>query len=126
MKARDTALRLRRFEVDEKSRKAADLEQMIYEFEQMAADLDRQIRAEEDRTGVKDVSHFAYSTFAKSAAARRDNLLASVHELRIKLEAAQRERDEAMEELARVGTAETREPAAGRRRAERLSTAMIR
>ena len=78
MKARETALKLKRFEADEKARKVADLEHMIREFETIAADLDRQIQAEEDRTGVKDPAHFAYSTFAKSASQRRDNLRASV------------------------------------------------
>ena len=69
MKARESALRLKRFEADEMARKVADLEHMIREFEGMASDLDRQIRAEEERTGVKDPAHFAYSTFAKSAIA---------------------------------------------------------
>ena len=31
-----------------------------------------------DRTGVRDETHFAYSTFARAAAQRRNNLLASV------------------------------------------------
>ena len=73
MKPRESALRLKRFETEEKIRKVADLESMIREFDQMAADLDRQIANEEDRTGVKDRFHFAYSTFAKSALQRRDN-----------------------------------------------------
>lgn len=102
MKSREASLRLKRFEADEKARKVADLEMMIREFEQMASDLDRQIRAEEDRTGVKDVMHFAYSTFAKSAATRRDNLLASARELREKLQAAEKERADAEEQLLRV------------------------
>ena len=38
------ALRLKRFEADEKARKVADLERMVREFENIAADLDRQIR----------------------------------------------------------------------------------
>ncbi|MEM1370642.1 MAG: flagellar export protein FliJ [Pseudomonadota bacterium] len=102
MKARETTLRLKKFEVDEKARKVADLEMMIREFEQMASDLDRQIRAEEERTGVKDRAHFAYSTFAKSAATRRDNLMSSAGELREKLEAAQQERVDAQEQLSRA------------------------
>lgn len=106
MKSRETALRLKRFEADEKARKVADLEMMIREFEQMASDLDRQIRAEEDRTGVKDLAHFAYSTFAKSAATRRDNLLASANELREKLEAAEQERVDAEEQLQKANNPE--------------------
>lgn len=109
MKARETALKLKRFELDEKGRKVADLEQMIREFETIATDLDRQIHAEEDRTGVKDPAHFAYSTFAKSAALRRDNLHASIVGLRGRLEAAQRDYDDAKQQLARVTADEGRE-----------------
>ena len=104
MKARDASLRLKRFEANEKNRKVADLEHMIRDFEQMAGDLERQIRAEEDRTGVRDANHFAYSTFAKSAAQRREKLLSSAAELRTKLEVAIRDRDEAVDQLTRADT----------------------
>jgi flagellar protein FliJ len=126
MKARESALRLKRFEADEKARKVADLEHMIREFENMAADLDRQIKAEEDRTGVKDPAHFAYSTFAKSASQRRDNLRTSADGLKAKLEAAQRERDEALEQMSRADTPETRAELRNRRRPDRASTAVLR
>lgn len=102
MKSRDATLRLKRFAVDEKARKVSDLDMMIREFEQMASDLERQIKAEEERTGIKDRAHFAYSTFAKSAATRRDNLLASANELRLKLEAAEKERADAEEQFLRA------------------------
>lgn len=126
MKARESALRLKRFEADEKARKVADLEHMIREFEGMAADLDRQIKAEEDRTGVKDPAHFAYSTFAKSASQRRDNLRASADGLKPKLESALRERDDAMEQVARADTPETRSELRGRRRTDRASAGALR
>lgn len=119
MKARETALRLKRFELDEKARKVADLEQMIREFENIASDLDRQIHAEEDRTGVKDTRHFAYSTFAKSAALRRDNLRASTAELRLKLEAAQQDFDAVKQQLERAATDQPREISRIRRRHDR-------
>ncbi|MCC7251325.1 flagellar export protein FliJ [Hyphomicrobium sp.] len=125
MKARETALRLKRFELDEKARKVGDLEHMIREFETIASDLDRQIQAEEDRTGVKDARHFAYSTFAKSAALRRDNLRASIAELRLKLEAAQQDFDEAKQQLERVGTEQPRE-ITRRRRHERPAGLALR
>ncbi len=127
MKPRDAAMRLRRFEIDEKARKVADLESMILDFEQMASDLDRQIKAEEDRTGIRDAAHFAYSTFARSAAQRRDNLLSSSGELRTKLEAAVKDRDEAEESFNRAQAGESREEAsAGRRRNERPAAASMR
>ena len=49
MKSRDALIRLKRFEVEEKRRKVAEIESMIGEFGQMAADLDRQIAIEQER-----------------------------------------------------------------------------
>ncbi len=99
MKARDAALRLKRFELDAKVRKVEDIELMIREFEGMATDLERQIRVEEERTGVRDRNHFAYSTFARSALQRHTNLEASITDLRAKLALAVNERDEAAAEF---------------------------
>ena len=75
-------------EIERKSRYLEDIQRTIREFEEMAADLERQVRIEEDRTGVRDRSHFSYSTLAEAAAQRRDNLRQSVQQLREKLAAA--------------------------------------
>ncbi len=88
MKSWEIAVRAKRFELAERSRKADDLKGMVRDFETMAADLDRQILAEEERTGVKDSTHFSYSTFAKAASLRRDKLLVSVGDLKSQLETA--------------------------------------
>src|SRR6478609_4818154 len=74
MKSRDTLIRLKRFQVDEKRRRVAQIEMMISEFDRMAADLDREIAAEEQKAGIADPNHFAYPTYARAAAQRRDNL----------------------------------------------------
>ena len=126
MKSREAAARLKRFEADEKARKVAELEHMIREFERMAGDLDRQVKAEEDRTGIKDSTHFAYSTFARSASQRRDNLRNSVAGLMAKLEAAQRERDDAVEETARADVPTTYEELRNHRSAARSTNAVLR
>jgi hypothetical protein len=127
MKPRESALRIKRFEADEKARKVGSLEAMIREFEQMAADLDRQIAFEEERTGIKDITHFAYSTFAKAAAQRRDNLKTSIADLRAKLDLAVQERDEAVDRLAKAESSDLRDTGdLGRRRGERDSGAVLR
>lgn len=114
-----------RFEAREKARKVADLEAMIREFEAMAEDLNRQISNEEERTGVRDAKHFAYSTFAKAARQRRDNLQLSVDGLRAKLEIAQAERDLAVDDLAKAEAPEPRETSPrSRRLGERNSDAL--
>lgn len=115
-----------RFEAREKARKVSDLEAMIREFETMTMDLDRQIATEEERTGVRDLKHFAYSTFAKAARHRRENLQISVDDLKAKLAFAVEERDIAQESLEKADPPQTpREiEARGRRLAERNPDAL--
>ena len=74
MKSRDSLIRLKRFHADEKRRQVAQMEAMIAEFERMAKELDDQVLAEQERSGIHDAGHFAYPTFAKAAMQRRDNL----------------------------------------------------
>ena len=99
MKTRDSLIRLKRFQVDEKRRQVAQIEMMIAEFERLAADLDQQIRAEQERTGIHDVTHYAYPTFARAAMQRRDNLRTSTEELRAQLLDARDQLAEAFEDL---------------------------
>ena len=89
MRSRETLLRLHRFRTEEKRRQVADIDFMIQDFTRKFDDLDAQVKFEEGRTGVSDPSHFNYSLSAKSARARRDNLLRSIGELRDQLNEAQ-------------------------------------
>jgi hypothetical protein len=89
MRSRETLLRLHRFRTEEKRRQVADIEFMIQDFTRKFDDLDVQVKFEEGRTGVSDPSHFNYSLSAKSARARRDNLLRSIGELKDQLNDAQ-------------------------------------
>src|ERR671929_1245871 len=102
MKSRETLIRLKKFQVDEKRRKVAQIEGMIAEFERMATDLDREIVAEQERAGIHDPAHFAYPTYAKAALTRRDNLKRSADELKGQLEDARLALAEAFEELKKV------------------------
>jgi flagellar protein FliJ len=102
MKSRETLIRLKKFQVDERRRKVAQIETMIAEFERMAGDLEREIRVEQDRAGIHDPAHFAYPTYAKAAIARRENLKRSADELRGQLEAAKGGLDDALDELKKA------------------------
>jgi flagellar protein FliJ len=102
MKSRETLIRLKKFQVDEKRRKVAQIETMISEFGRMAADLEREIRVEQDRAGIHDPGHFAYPTYAKAANTRRENLQRSADELRTQLEDAKMAFGEALDELKKV------------------------
>jgi flagellar protein FliJ len=102
MKSRETLIRLKKFQVDERRRKVAQIEGMIAEFERMASDLEREISTEQDRAGIHDPAHFAYPTYAKAAIQRRENLKRSADELRMQLDDAKAALGEAFEELKKV------------------------
>ena len=114
MKSRDTLLRLKRFQADEKRRRVTQLEMMIAEFNRMAGDLDREIAAEEQRARISDPTHFAYPTYARAARSRRDNLMSSIDELRGQMDEAAARLDEALAEVAKAESLEGREKASER------------
>jgi len=111
MKSRETLIRLKKFQVDEKRRKVAQIEAMIAEFERIAGDLDREIKVEQDRAGIHDPGHFAYPTYAKAAIARRENLKRSADELKTQLDDAKAMLGEAFEELKKVEMLDERDQA---------------
>jgi flagellar protein FliJ len=102
MRSRDTLLRLHRFRVEEKRRQAADIEAMVTDFLRKYDDLDQTVKFEEQRTGVTDAQHFNYSTAAKAARGRRDNLMKSIGDLKDQLADAQSALADEQAELRKV------------------------
>ncbi len=111
MKSRETLIRLKKFQVDEKRRKVAQIESMIAEFDRIASELDREIKTEQERAGIHDPAHFAYPTYAKAAIGRRENLKRSADELKTQLDDAQAMLGEAFEELKKVEMLDERDHA---------------
>ena len=109
MKSRESVVRLRSFQVREKSRQVSQIETMMAEFDRMAVELDGQIAYEEKKTGMSDPEHFAYSTFAKAARQRRENLATSVADLSGQLDAAVAALAEAEAELKKAQAKEERD-----------------
>lgn len=102
MKSRQSLIRVHRFQVDERRRTVVQIETMMADFDSKVIDLENQIDAEQKKSGIDDVTHFAYPTFAKAAVVRRDNLEASKQELGIQLEEAKNELANAFSELKRM------------------------
>jgi flagellar export protein FliJ len=111
MKSRETLIRLKKFQVDEKRRKVAQIETMIAEFDRIAAELDREIKTEQERAGIHDPAHFAYPTYAKAAIGRRENLKRSAGELKVQMDDAKAALGEAFEELKKVEMLDERDHA---------------
>ena len=111
MKSRETLIRLKKFQVDEKRRKVMQIETMIAEFDRMGTDLEREIKTEQERAGINDPAHFAYPTYAKAAIQRRENLKRSADELKVQLNDAKELLSEAFEELKKVELLDERDQA---------------
>ena len=114
MKSRDTLIRLRRFQCDEKRRRVVQIETMMAEFTRMSGELAREIAAEEQRARISDLNHFAYPTYARAARGRRDNLVSSIEELRGQLDEAKGAFADAQDELAKAESLEGRDKSADR------------
>ncbi|MBI1261032.1 MAG: flagellar export protein FliJ [Rhizobiales bacterium] len=99
MRNRESLIRLHKFQVDEKRRQVAELEIMLTEFHSRERELDRHVKAEQERAGISDVAHFAYPMFAKSVMRRRENILQSIEGLERQLEDAKEELAAAFREL---------------------------
>ena len=118
MKSRDSIIRLKKFQVDEKRRQLMAIEMMMADFNRMANELDLQVQSEQQSSGITDVAHFAYPTFAKAAMTRRDNLLQSADDLSGQFEDAQNALSEAVEELKKVELLEERDQSRARAEAD--------
>ncbi len=113
MKSRDNLLRLKHFQVEDKTRQLAQIDMMIAEFEKMHGDLQAQINIEEEKAGITDTSHFAYPTFAKAARSRQENLEGSIRDLKEKRGNAEAALKEADEELTKAQKLEQRDGGTG-------------
>ena len=109
MKSRDTLIRLKRFQLEEKRRRVRQIDLMVAEFARISGELDREIANEEKRAGISDPRHFAYPTYARAASARRDNLKSSITELTAQLEEARIAQDDAQAELVKAEALESRD-----------------
>lgn len=105
MKSRENLLRLKHFQVEDKTRQLAQIDMMIAEFEKLHGDLQAQIEVEEEKAGITDPNHFAYPTFAKAARQRQEKLTGSIEDLqekRINAEAALEQADEDLKKAQKL------------------------
>lgn len=129
MKSRDHLVRSKRFLVEERRRRVAQIEMMIADFGRMSADLDREIATEEQRAGISDPGHFAYPTYARAAGVRRDNLRRSAAELKEQLDDARNHLELAIEDMKKAETMDVRDKSeryAEPPRADQIALAMGR
>jgi hypothetical protein len=71
-------IRLKELQLDMVRRQIAQIEAMITDLDFTVTTLENEIEAEQNRTGIRDPAHFAYSILAKATIVRRDNLKRTV------------------------------------------------
>jgi flagellar FliJ protein len=99
MASLELLIQSKKSQVDQRAPAVKQIETMIVDFERLAANLELEIRSEEDRTKIHDPSHFAYSTLAKANIQRRDNLKQSIAKLGVQLSVAQEALRKSSDEL---------------------------
>ena len=72
---------------------------MLATLERTAVELEREVKVEQHRGSIRDASHFAYLSYAKGAAQRRENLKRSADDLKTELDVAKSELADALNEL---------------------------
>jgi flagellar protein FliJ len=94
MRANQSERSRKEFEVNQRHRRAHQIETMIADFDRICVDLGRQIEVEEMRARIYDPTHFAYPTYAKAAQERRVKLQRSADALKIELKTLRFEANE--------------------------------
>lgn len=95
-------INLKRSAVEQSRRKLSQIELVIHEFSEHAAELDEVVDTEEARVGIFDPKHFAYPCYAKAVAQRRDNLRISIEDLKQQLQKARTDHEDALAELMKI------------------------
>jgi|SRR5580704_10070833 hypothetical protein len=81
-------IRLKELQIDMARRQVAQIEAMIADLDCMVTTLENEIEAEQNRTGIRDPAHFAYSILAKATIVRCDNMKRTVTGLKDNLTGA--------------------------------------
>ena len=109
MKQWEKSLARARYEVRSKAQSIAEIESALRAMAPSVAALDQRVRAEEARTRITDTKRIGYSTVARAARVRSDNLKKSVTALEARLVTAAADHESA---LAKLNALERSEDAA--------------
>jgi chromosome segregation ATPase len=106
MKRRDSALRLKRFRVDEYKRRLATLDEMRADLERKLADLEDSVAREKQRASDSEIGRLAFPSFLQSIENRRRNIRSTMHELEREQDSVENELSTAIQELKSFEIAE--------------------
>ena len=105
MKGLGTLVRLRKWELEEKRRKLAELEALAGQLDETIARLDDELVLERNFAANDPLVSFSYPAYAQAAIERRRKLKASADEVRQQIEEAKAEVTVAYQELKKYEVA---------------------
>ena len=88
--------RLNQTQTEKLRRKFTQIQAIIADFERLAETLEVEIRTEEHCTRIHDPSQFAHSILGKATTQRHDNLMRSIAQLKIQLDAVKKALSESL------------------------------
>jgi flagellar protein FliJ len=101
MRTLATLIRMHRYQLDEKRRALTDLENLRADLIRQREKLEAELVREQDVAKTVECGAFAYAGFARGYIERREKLMASLAEIEARIEAAQKEVNEAFQDLKR-------------------------
>jgi flagellar export protein FliJ len=104
----DSLIRLHRWQLDEKRRNLADLENMRADFESRYKQLEADLEQEKAAATEDPDTAYGFSDFVAAVSERKHALQMSIDDIDNQIDAARREVEEAMQELKKLETVENR------------------
>jgi len=115
----DSLIRLHRWQLDEKRRNLADLENMRADFENRFRQLDEELEQEKAAASSDPDTTYGFSDFVAAVSARKHALQMSIDEIDKEIDTARRDVEDAMQELKKLETVEDRRQKERRAETER-------
>jgi flagellar export protein FliJ len=101
MSALDSLIRLHRWQLDERRRQLADLDQLLYKLRQEELKLDAEQRTEQQAAGASAEAAFGYGGYARGVVERRRKLAQSIVEVEEQIVQAREALAETYQEVKR-------------------------
>lgn len=125
MSSLKTIIRLHKWQLDEKRRALADLQNLHDRLSMELARLREEVRREQETARTDQAVAFGYPAFAKAARERDHRLQQSIAQVERQIEAATEEMSEAFQELKRFELAEEERLKREREKIRRKEDAML-
>jgi len=125
MRTLETLIRVQKRQLDQLRRELAGLEQLAVDLRAQAADLEREVAAQQRLAQSSPEGAFAYPGYARAVIIRREKIAASIVDVDRRLEAMRDQVAEAFQELKRYDIVLANRRVQARQEADRREQALL-